>query len=148
MSEIVRDLYERFKALNETLRLLLAVSALGICSLYVLGIVSLIAGPRLRQAPVVYAEAIVVTATPTETPTPEPTTTPIPTDTPTATPTVALTIVPAPEVPTVEATPTQRSVQPIAAPTEPKAEPSPPRRAALPTSTPKAHVTPTPHKRR
>ena len=71
MEELLRDYYRRFRALPETVRLLLIVTCLGVWCLYMLGLISLIAAPRLRQAPVAYAEQIVVppTSTPTELPT-------------------------------------------------------------------------------
>ena len=144
MSDGLKYYYERFKELPDTARLLAVVTTLGLCSLYVLGLVSLIAGPRLRQAPVAYAEAVIyVTSTPTSTPTPETTDTPTPepTDTPapTATPTevVQRVLVAAPGAPTVEATPTQRSYQPIPAPTEPRAEPTATSTGRVATPTPK-----------
>src|SRR4030095_8927267 len=70
MEDLLRDYYRRFSRLPETVRLLVLVSFLGVWCLYMLGLISLIAAPRLRQAPVAYAEAIVVTATftPTEIP--------------------------------------------------------------------------------
>src|SRR3989442_2278385 len=83
MEELLRDYYRRFKALPETVRLLVIVTCMGVWCLYVLGLISLIAVPRLRQAPVAYAEAVVVTAT--FTPSETPTETPLPTATPTST---------------------------------------------------------------
>lgn len=149
MSESLRYYSERFRALPETARLLAMVVALGLCSLYVLGLVSLIAGPRLRQAPVAYAEVVYVTSTPTDTPTPLPTDTPRPTDTPAPTagpaPIAArLLMVEPPDAPTVEATPTQRSAQPSPTATVPRVEATPTRAKAIPVaSQPKKRLTPT-----
>src|SRR3954447_22564921 len=93
MEDLLRDYYRRFRALPETVRLLVIVTCLGIWCLYMLGLITLIAAPRLRQAPVAYAEAIVVTATftPTEPATATPTSTSTPTISPTSTPVPART---------------------------------------------------------
>src|SRR5215208_1023073 len=110
MEDLLRDYYRRFRALPETVRLLVLVTCLGVWCLYMLGLISLIAAPRLRQAPVAYAEAVVVTATftpaevasqavsgpgtPTETPPASPTATStdtaVPSKTATSTPTATL----------------------------------------------------------
>ena len=74
MEDLLRAYYRRFRALPETVRLLLIVTCMGVWCLYILGLLSLVAAPRLRQAPIAYAEQIVVTATftPTEVPTQAP----------------------------------------------------------------------------
>ncbi|HEY3110470.1 MAG TPA: hypothetical protein VGL23_17045, partial [Chloroflexota bacterium] len=156
MEDLLRDYYRRFRALPETVRLLAIVTCLGLWCLYMLGLISLLAAPRLRQAPVAYAEAVGVTATftPTEIPlagavqvlsgpgalseTPLPSATPTNTETPaprrssTATPTATLEATPTQEIPptytpTVSPSPTRK---PTATPTS--------RPSAIPTSKPKA----------
>src|SRR4051794_23245289 len=108
MEDLLRAYYRRFMALPETVRLLVVVTCLGIWCLYMLGLITLIAAPRLRQAPIAYAEAIVVTATftPTELATATPTPTSTPTVSPTGTPAPARTLT-VTATGTLEATPTQ-----------------------------------------
>ncbi|TAK25928.1 MAG: hypothetical protein EPO26_00835 [Chloroflexota bacterium] len=158
MSGLFRHYSDRFLRLPDTTRLLLVVCALGISSLYVLGIVSVIVAPRLRQAPVAYAASL---ATPTPTDTPEPTETPTPTPTATATlaPTRTPTTVPlSTATPTLEATPTQPRSGPVyvpggdatAVPASAQSKKSPSRAASRsltatkqPTKSPTASKTPT-----
>jgi len=153
VDELLRDLYRRFRDLPETLRLLLIVSALGVWCLYLLGLISLIAAPRLRQAPVAYAETIVVTATltPTEVAL---------TATPTLTPTVTMSLTvtpPATNSPTItatiEPTPTQAPmyVAPVVVPltATPRAVATPARKATgKPGTAPTRSPTPTPTRAR
>lgn len=119
MEKLLRSYRERFLALPDTLRLLAVVALIGIGSLYALGLVSLIAAPRLRQVPAAYAVAL-VDDTPTPHPaqatpgTPDPTDTPPPsaTATPTPSPTPAATLTPTVTA-TLEPTPPQERLRPI-----------------------------------
>src|SRR5438067_5102942 len=142
MEDLLRDYYRRFRTLPETVRLLVIVTCLGVWCLYMLGLISLIAAPRLRQAPIAYAEAVVVTATftPTEIPSHAPSALGTPTEAPPLSPTATRTSTETAgplrtATATLEATPTQE-IPPTFTPTPP---PSPTRRpSATPTSKPSA----------